>query len=94
MLTIGPISLDLPVVQAALSGYSDLAMRRVVRSTGRFGSWGQGAGMCANSRRHGIMVAFGRCRCGVVRPVNFAMRGLGDTTDDTRYHDPTRSADG
>lgn len=34
MLTIGPYKLDYPVVQAALSGYSDLAMRRVARLHG------------------------------------------------------------
>ncbi len=34
MLRIGAIELDLPVVQAALSGYSDLAMRRVARMHG------------------------------------------------------------
>jgi len=34
MLSIGPIRLDMPVAQAALSGYSDLAMRRVARLHG------------------------------------------------------------
>jgi tRNA-dihydrouridine synthase B len=34
MLRIGPLAFDLPVVQAALSGYSDLAMRRVARLLG------------------------------------------------------------
>jgi nifR3 family TIM-barrel protein len=34
MLKIGDLNLDLPVVQAALSGYSDLAMRRVARMHG------------------------------------------------------------
>jgi nifR3 family TIM-barrel protein len=34
MLRLGPIALDLPAVQAALSGYSDLAMRRVARVHG------------------------------------------------------------
>ncbi|MHC4442477.1 MAG: tRNA dihydrouridine synthase [Planctomycetota bacterium] len=34
MLTIGSLKLDFPVVQAALSGYSDLAMRRVARMHG------------------------------------------------------------
>lgn len=34
MLKIGDLSLDFPVVQAALSGYSDLAMRRVARLHG------------------------------------------------------------
>jgi tRNA-dihydrouridine synthase B len=34
MLRFGPIELDVPVVQAALSGYSDLAMRRVARLHG------------------------------------------------------------
>ncbi len=35
MLSIGSLQLDVPFVQAALSGYSDLAMRRVAR---RFGA--------------------------------------------------------
>ena len=34
MLNIGPLQLDAPFVQAALSGYSDLAMRRVARRLG------------------------------------------------------------
>lgn len=34
MLTIGPLKIDMPVVQAALSGYSDLPMRRVARMHG------------------------------------------------------------
>ncbi len=34
MLRIGPIELDSPAVQAALSGYSDLPMRRVARAHG------------------------------------------------------------
>ncbi len=34
MLNIGSMKLDFPVVQAALSGYSDLAMRRVARLHG------------------------------------------------------------
>ena len=34
MLRIGRLELDFPVVQAALSGYSDLAMRRVARLHG------------------------------------------------------------
>jgi len=34
MLSIGSLHLDFPVVQAALSGYSDLAMRRVARLHG------------------------------------------------------------
>jgi len=34
MLRIGPLQFDLSVVQAALSGYSDLAMRRVARLHG------------------------------------------------------------
>ncbi len=34
MLKIGHIQLDVPFVQAALSGYSDLAMRRVARKHG------------------------------------------------------------
>lgn len=34
MLRIGPIELDVPVVQAALSGYSDLPMRRIARRCG------------------------------------------------------------
>ena len=34
MLTIGPIELDVPFVQAALSGYSDLPMRRISRFYG------------------------------------------------------------
>ena len=34
MLTLGHISLDLPAVQAALSGYSDAPMRRVAREHG------------------------------------------------------------
>ncbi len=34
MLRIGTIELDLPVVQAALSGYSDLPMRRIARGLG------------------------------------------------------------
>ena len=34
MLTIGSLKLDFPVLQAALSGYSDLAMRRVARRHG------------------------------------------------------------
>ncbi|MCP4249572.1 MAG: tRNA-dihydrouridine synthase family protein [bacterium] len=34
MLNIGPVQLDSPFVQAALSGYSDLAMRRVARRLG------------------------------------------------------------
>ncbi len=34
MLRIGPIELDFPVVQAALSGYSDAPMRRIARRLG------------------------------------------------------------
>ena len=34
MLRIGNLQIDMPVVQAALSGYSDLAMRRVARLHG------------------------------------------------------------
>ena len=34
MLRIGPVKIGFPVVQAALSGYSDLAMRRVARMHG------------------------------------------------------------
>ncbi len=34
MLKIGSVELDVPVVQAALSGYSDLAMRRTARLLG------------------------------------------------------------
>jgi len=34
MLRIGPIQLDVPFVQAALSGYSDLPMRRIARAHG------------------------------------------------------------
>ena len=34
MLQIGPVQIDCPAVQAALSGYSDLAMRRVARMHG------------------------------------------------------------
>ena len=34
MLRLGNIELDIPVVQASLSGYSDLAMRRVARRHG------------------------------------------------------------
>lgn len=34
MLKIGPIELDMPFVQAALSGYSDLAMRLIARRLG------------------------------------------------------------
>ena len=34
MLTIGTIQLDVPFVQAAMSGYSDLAMRRLARRHG------------------------------------------------------------
>ena len=34
MLTIGSISLELPVVQAALSGYSDWPMRAIARKLG------------------------------------------------------------
>jgi hypothetical protein len=34
MLKIGPIQLDAPMVQAALSGYSDTAMRRLAREYG------------------------------------------------------------
>ena len=34
MLTIGHLQLDVPFVQAAMSGYSDLAMRRVARRLG------------------------------------------------------------
>lgn len=34
MLTIGSISLDLPVIQAAMSGYSDWPMRAVARKLG------------------------------------------------------------
>lgn len=34
MLQIGPLQIDFPVAQAALSGYSDLAMRRVARLHG------------------------------------------------------------
>ncbi len=34
LLTIGPISLDLPVVQAAMSGYSDWPMRAIARKLG------------------------------------------------------------
>jgi nifR3 family TIM-barrel protein len=33
-LTIGPLTLDFPVVQAALSGYSDLPMRLIARRLG------------------------------------------------------------
>lgn len=33
-LSIGPIRLEMPVVQAALSGYSDAAMRRIARRMG------------------------------------------------------------
>lgn len=33
-LSIGPIALDAPMAQAALSGYSDLAMRRLAREYG------------------------------------------------------------
>ena len=33
-LRIGPIELDFPVVQAALSGYSDWAMRTIARRLG------------------------------------------------------------
>ncbi len=33
-LVIGPIALDFPVVQAALSGYSDWAMRVIARRLG------------------------------------------------------------
>ena len=33
-LQIGPITLDFPVVQAALSGYSDAPMRTVARRLG------------------------------------------------------------
>ncbi len=34
MLTLGTLELGIPVVQAALSGYSDLAMRRIARRHG------------------------------------------------------------
>lgn len=34
MLTIGHLQLDVPFVQAAMSGYSDLAMRRIARRCG------------------------------------------------------------
>ena len=34
MLTIGPIRLDVPIAQAALAGYSDVAMRRLAREYG------------------------------------------------------------
>ena len=34
MLKIGSIELDAPFVQAALSGYSDLPMRRIARAQG------------------------------------------------------------
>ena len=34
MLRIGSISLDLPVVQAALSGYSDWPMRAIAKKLG------------------------------------------------------------
>jgi len=34
MLSLGPIHLDVPFVQAALSGYSDLAMRRIAMRCG------------------------------------------------------------
>ncbi len=34
MLRIGPLQLDVPVVQAALSGYSDAPMRRIARQLG------------------------------------------------------------
>jgi len=34
MLTLGPLQLDVPFVQAALSGYSDLPMRRLARRYG------------------------------------------------------------
>ncbi len=34
MLQIGSVPIDMPAVQAALSGYSDLAMRRVARAHG------------------------------------------------------------
>ena len=34
MLTIGPLQFDLPVVQAALAGYSDAPMRRIARRLG------------------------------------------------------------
>ncbi len=33
-MTIGPVQLDVPFVQAAMSGYSDLAMRRIARRRG------------------------------------------------------------
>ncbi|MCH2117675.1 MAG: tRNA-dihydrouridine synthase family protein, partial [Pirellulales bacterium] len=33
-LRIGPVELDFPVVQAALSGYSDLPMRVIARRLG------------------------------------------------------------
>src|SRR6476659_4927675 len=33
-LSIGPLRLDFPVVQAALSGYSDMAMRVIARRLG------------------------------------------------------------
>ena len=34
MLRIGPLTLEMPAVQAALSGYSDAAMRRIARRLG------------------------------------------------------------
>jgi nifR3 family TIM-barrel protein len=34
MLSIGPLQFDMPVIQAALAGYSDLAMRRIARAHG------------------------------------------------------------
>ena len=34
MLTIGSLKFDVPFVQAALSGYSDLPMRRMARRYG------------------------------------------------------------
>ena len=34
MLSIGGIQLDVPIAQAALSGYSDVAMRRFAREYG------------------------------------------------------------
>ncbi len=41
MLKIGALSLDFPVIQAALAGYSDLAMRRVARRHGALYTLGE-----------------------------------------------------
>jgi tRNA-dihydrouridine synthase B len=41
MLKIGSLSLDFPVAQAALAGYSDLAMRRVARRHGALYTLGE-----------------------------------------------------